>query len=73
MFDRERDHSDPHIHLYHMSLPLGMFACWLKRCSVVSVAFDHGRGAYRICSFVSLHNNRIYGGGHEKDTGRYTA
>lgn len=45
MFDREGDHSYPHIHSYLILLPLGMFCVRRPRCLLVSVAaFDLGGG-----------------------------
>lgn len=76
MFDREGDHSYPHIHSYLILLPLGMFCVRRPRCLLVSVAaFDlgGGGGCFRVCTFVSLHNNRIYGRGHEEDMRRDAA
>lgn len=76
MFDREGDHSYPHIHSYLILLPLGMF-CVRRRDVCLSVLLhlilEGGGGCFRVCTFVSLHNNRIYGRGHEEDMRRDAA
>lgn len=48
------------------------------RCFVSVVAFDHGVGGgggwnSESLAFVSVHNNRLYGRGHEEDMRRDSA
>lgn len=74
MFDRERDHRYPHIHSHHISLPLGMLCVHCRDvCLSVLLHLIMGWGRFRVGTFVSLHNNTMYGRGHEEDMRRDSA